>query len=175
MSRVITIEPYNSHWVNAYNDEMVNLKDAFPEEILFVHHIGSTSVPGLAAKPIIDILLEIKNMGKFDENHSVIESLGYTARGEYGIPGRRYFIKGGDNRTHHIHAFETGCFHITRHLVFRNYLRRHNDVAHQYAEIKYQAARACGNSSEIYCQLKNEFILLHEKLALKELSPNENQ
>ncbi|OTA15754.1 hypothetical protein Xvie_02608 [Xenorhabdus vietnamensis] len=105
-------------------------------------------------------------MGKFDENNSVIESLGYTARGEYGIPGRRYFIKGGNNRTHHIHAFET-----TRHLAFRDYLRRHNDVAHQYAEIKYQAARACGNSSEIYCQLKSEFILLHEKLALEELSP----
>ncbi|CDG90053.1 GrpB family protein [Xenorhabdus bovienii] len=52
MSRVITIEPYNSHWVNAYNDEMVNLKDAFPEEILFVHHIGSTSVPGLAASVV---------------------------------------------------------------------------------------------------------------------------
>ncbi|OTA15755.1 hypothetical protein Xvie_02609 [Xenorhabdus vietnamensis] len=63
MSRVITIEPYNSHWVNAYNDEMVKIKDTFPDEILFVHHIGSTSVPGLAAKPIIDIVIGNKKYG----------------------------------------------------------------------------------------------------------------
>ncbi|MFC0228914.1 GrpB family protein [Serratia aquatilis] len=173
--RTITIEPHNPHWFDAYEKEQVKLKDVLSDEVLSVHHIGSTSVPGLAAKPVIDILLEIKSLERLDNYNTILQQLGYTPRGENGISGRRYFIKGGDSRTHHIHAFESGSIHITRHLAFRDYLRRHTDIAQQYAAIKFKAAESCDHDSAIYCQLKSEFIHLHEKMAFEALALNVDQ
>lgn len=172
MTRIITIEPYNPHWLDAYETERVRLEALLSDEVLSVYHIGSTAVPGLAAKPVIDILLEIKSLKELDGYNTLLEQIGYTARGENGISGRRYFIKGGDIRTHHIHAFEAGSFHIVRHLAFRDYLRRHKDIAQQYAAIKIKAVESCGHDSEIYSQLKSEFMRRHEKLALEALALN---
>ncbi|MEN4708334.1 GrpB family protein, partial [Pantoea agglomerans] len=67
-----------------------------------VHHIGSTSVPGLSAKPVIDMLLEVSDINELDKYHSAMAHAGYVARGENGIAGRRYFIKGGDQRSHQV-------------------------------------------------------------------------
>src|SRR3546814_8745866 len=96
----------------------------FPYPTLFRSHIGSTSIPGIHAKPIIDMLAVTSDLSLLDGCESRIASLGYEALGEFGIPGRRYFRKDNSTgeRTHKIHAFRTGSPKITRHLQFRDYL-----------------------------------------------------
>ena len=165
--RIIKVINYQHSWMNDFELEKKLITDAIPEEILFIHHIGSTSVAGLAAKPIIDILIEIKNVVDIDKYNSQFEKIGYECKGEFGIPGRRYFQKGGDNRTHHIHAFNSGSQGAKRHLAFRDYLIAHKQVAKEYEALKFQALKECNNDSSIYCNIKNNFIVYHEKQALK--------
>lgn len=169
MPRIITVEPYNPDWPAAYKKEASQFNNVLSDLLLNIEHIGSTAVTGLAAKPIIDILFVVKSLQELDESDAAIKAMGYIPRGEYGIAGRRYFVKGGDSRTHHVHAFENGSQHIVRHLAFRDYLRRHHEIAEQYAETKRKAVAACDDSSAIYSQLKSAFIGCHEKRALEEL------
>ena len=94
------------------------------------------------------------------------ESLAYEAMGEFGIPGRRYFRKGGIERTHQIHAFASGSRHITRHLAFRNYLREIPDIRKEYEGLKTRVALECNHDIDKYCKGKHAFIQEHERNAL---------
>ena len=131
-----------------------------------IHHIGSTSVPGLSAKPVIDILIEVTNLAELDSMNQAMERAGYTVRGENGISNRRYFTKGGNQRSHHIHAFTTGDAQIIKHLAFRDYLIKNNDVAAQYALMKKNAMLLCENNSHQYSIYKADFIQKHLRIAL---------
>lgn len=139
--------------------------DAVGDVIVEIHHIGSTAIEDLAAKPIIDIMLEVTSMELLDACEPKIKALGYEALGEFGIEGRRYFRKGGENRTHQIHAFQTSDANLLRHLAFRNYLRSHPEIRDEYAELKIQVAYECSNDIDRYCEGKNEFIQIHEARA----------
>ena len=88
-----------------------------------LHHIGSTAIPGIFAKPIIDLLLEVGNIGELDDRSSFMGELGYEAMGEFGIPGRRYDRKNNASgiRTHQVHAYESGSPEVERHIAFRDY------------------------------------------------------
>jgi len=132
-----------------------------------IYHIGSTAVPDLMAKPIIDIMLDVKNLSHLDEQTYLLENIGYEAKGELGIPGRRYFRKGGDNRTHQIHAFQSGDSNLIRHLAFRDYLIAHKEIAEEYGKLKFEIAQRCNNDIELYCDEKDAFVQKHEKRALK--------
>lgn len=131
------------------------------------HHIGSTAVPGLMAKPIIDIILEVKDVNELDCQRSKFAKLKYEVMGEFGIRGRRYYRKGGDLRTHQIHAFKKGDQNIVRHLAFREYLIEHKEVAQDYGRLKLEIAKRCNNDIEEYCDGKDEFIKNHESIAIK--------
>lgn len=138
---------------------------------MVVHHIGSTSVPGLAAKPILDLLLEVPDdvalRGLEDARVvAALRQLGYEARGAYGIPGRRYFPRGGADRTHHVHAFVRGSDGAMRHLAFRDYLRAHPDVARAYGELKREVAAASEHDIDAYVDGKHAFVREHERRAL---------
>lgn len=98
-------------------------------------------------------------------------SLGYEPMGEFGIPRRRYFPKGGNNRTHQIHAFASGDLHVMRHIAFRDYLRTNPEVAWEYGELKKNVARTCGNDIDIYCKGKDAFVKMHEAIAVKQKVP----
>ena len=128
--------------------------------------ISPPTISGLAAKPVIDILLEVVDLDELDILNPVLANAGYTARGECGIPNRRYFSKSGDLRTHHIHAFVSNDEHIIKLLAFRNYLIKHKDVAKQYAEIKRSAVLACENDIRRYSVFKAGFMEHHLRLAL---------
>lgn len=164
--RTIAVVPYDEKWSEAFCAESLLLKDVLGEVAVTVHHIGSTAVHGLSAKPVIDILLEVSTIGELDKCHSAMSSAGYVARGENGIPGRRYFIKGSDRRSHHVHAFASGDEQLVRHLAFRDYLRKNSDIAAAYAEVKHAAALLCSNDSQGYSALKAKFIERHLQLAL---------
>jgi GrpB-like predicted nucleotidyltransferase (UPF0157 family) len=170
-TRIIAVENYDSNWPTLYLVEQQRLKMIVGDNIATIHHIGSTAVLGLPAKPIIDILLEVHDLSVFEKCSSQLIAIGFIAKGENGIAGRRYFQKGGIQRSHHLHVFQQGSIHAFHHLVFRNYLRKHLKVKQQYGQLKKRVAMQCQHNSEVYMQGKNHFIKQHLTLAMAE---NEN-
>ena len=166
----IKVIPYCSEWPARFEQERQLLLSAVDQVAVKVHHIGSTAVDGLAAKPIIDIMLEVTSLAELDACEEKIEALGYEAMGEFGIEGRRYYRKGGDARTHQIHAFQTADENLVRHLAFRDYLRNHPDVRDEYGDLKTRVASLCDHDIDRYCDGKNDFIKLHEAKALEWIS-----
>lgn len=165
--RTIQVVPYNPEWLVLYDEEKQRITNALGKVVEAVHHIGSTSIAGLAAKPIIDIMLEVSSLDALDKRSGGLVDLGYEAKGELGIERRRYFQKGGDDRTHQIHAFQVGDTHVTRHLAFRDYLKAHSKVLEEYEVLKIQVAESCNNDIEAYCDGKNNFIQIHERKAVE--------
>lgn len=164
--RVIEVVDYDPQWAETYRAESSAIQSTLKGLEIRVHHIGSTSVPGLMAKPIIDILIEATDVTELDAYDDAMKAIGYLARGEFGIPGRRFYLRGLYNRTHHIHAFNFGTPDVIRHLAFRDYLIAHKDVAAEYAALKSSLAAACNNDNDVYCDGKADFVQYHEKKAL---------
>lgn len=147
------------------------LRSVLGDVVQNVHNIGSTSIPGMRAKPIIDILMEVRDIVRMEDLTPEIVEIGYEARGEFGLPGRRYFVKGGDltrfvGRTHHVHSYETGNPGIERHLVFRDYMISHPEDAATYAHLKEELARKFPGDIEAYHDGKDAFVEGVERRAL---------
>jgi GrpB-like predicted nucleotidyltransferase (UPF0157 family) len=170
----VQIVEYNINWPAMFDSERNALFSILGDVAVNIFHIGSTAVPGLAAKPIIDIMIEVSGLDSLDAHGSEFQKLGYEIMGEFGIKGRRYFRKGGDNRTHQIHAFCHGDMNIWRHLAFRNYLRECPEIAEQYANIKKNAARLSNGNLDAYCDIKEDFVKKIEQDALIALSDQQD-
>ena len=137
-NRDIEIVPYNLDWPELFKTESIKIQQALGDNCIEIHYIGSTSVPELAAKPIIDMIPVVRDIGAV--NNLAMEALGYEAKGEFGIPFRSYFTKGKDIRTHNIHIFEQGNLEIERHLKFRDWMRNNPVDKEAYANIKNSLA-----------------------------------
>jgi len=170
--RNIKVIEYDPIWPHLFEDERSLLFQTLGDIVIRIHHIGSTAVPGLAAKPIIDILIEVVDVVALDALNQNIEAIGYEPRGESGIPRRRYFKKGGDNRTYHIHAFARGDSNIARYIAFRDYLRAHPEVASEYAKLKNVVASTCDDDIVRYNDGKDEYVKRVEVIAMKEMQFN---
>jgi GrpB-like predicted nucleotidyltransferase (UPF0157 family) len=157
---IIVVVSYDPAWPGMFQEEAARIAAVFGDELLSIHHIGSTAVPGLAAKPIIDILPIVRNIEKVDSFNEEMTGLGYEPRGEYGIPGRRFFVKRNaeGERTHHVHAYEPDNPEVARHLDFRDYLTAHPEAAEQYAELKHTLAGQFRHDRESYTNSKTPFI-----------------
>ncbi len=130
MARKIEVVDYCPEWKEKFWQEAAKIQEILGENCITVYHIGSTSVKGLRAKPIIDLMPVVKELEAVDLHNKEFEARGYECKGEYGILGRRFFMKGGDLRTHHVHIFaEESRKEIERHLVVRDYLRTHKKDA----------------------------------------------
>lgn len=156
----IHMVPHDPTWRREFDREAARLRDALGSETVDVHHMGSTAVPSIHAKPVIDVLLVVRDLAALDAGRSSVEALGYEALGEFGIPGRRYFRRDNErgDRTHQIHAFEAGSAQITRHLAFRDYLIAHPEVAQDYSDLKRGLAAKYPDDSEAYMDGKDGFI-----------------
>jgi len=165
MLRKVEVIEYQSSWSEQFQDEHDKLKKIVGDNWIYGHHIGSTSVKGMAAKPIIDILLEVKHISGLDECKHLFRQLGYEPLGENGLKGRRFFRKGGLNRTHHVHAYEAGHDDVKRHLVFRDYLKAAPERAKAYADKKRQLAKAYPEDIASYINGKDAIIKEIEKEA----------
>lgn len=164
----VIVTESNKDWPILFRQEADKIEAILKQELIAIHHIGSTSVPGLKAKPIIDIMPVVKDIEKIDSYNKEMTSLGYEALGEFGIPGRRYFRKGGSHRTHHIHIFEEeNSTDIERHLAVRDYLRAHQDTADEYGELKAKLAQQFPNDSGAYSDGKDDFVKQLEETALE--------
>jgi GrpB-like predicted nucleotidyltransferase (UPF0157 family) len=156
--RTIKVVSYNPSWIDDYKSESEKIYNIMFNEIFNIYHIGSTSIPGIYAKPIIDILIEVRNIHKIDFYDKETGQLGYTPKGEFGLIGRRFFLKGLDNRTNHIHIFQTGDSQISKHLNFRDYMICHPEEAKLYESLKKDLAVEFENDIEGYCNGKDAFI-----------------
>ncbi len=162
----VVVSEYNPAWDEMFEREAAILKKIFDKELLIVYHIGSTAVPNLKAKPIIDMMPVVENIARVDDYNDAMIALGYEPMGEYGIPGRRYFRKGGNKRTHQVHIFQVGSKDITRHLAFRDYLLAHPEKARDYGTLKAILAQQHPDDIEAYSDGKDEFVKKTEKEAL---------
>jgi GrpB-like predicted nucleotidyltransferase (UPF0157 family) len=165
--RRVEVTAHDPQWVGAFRREAALLQSVFGNEALAIHHIGSTSVPGLPAKPIIDILLEVRDIQAVDSNNQPMRELGYEPRGEYGLPRRRYFPKSsGDRRISHVHAWQTGDPEIERHLSFRDYLISHPQTSSEYGRLKEEMVTRFAYDIDSYMDGKHAFCQETEQLAV---------
>ena len=158
--RKVEVVLHNSMWQEMFEDESKDVANALGDNVIAVYHIGSTAIPHIYAKPIIDLLIEVKDILKVDEQSLEMETLGYQVMGGFGISGRRFFLKNNQEgvRTHHIHIFEVGSAQIERHLAFRDYLIAHPEDAQRYSDLKYKLAIEYPTDIDAYMDGKNSFI-----------------
>ena len=165
----VAIEPYNSMWPFMFKDEKRNLLLNLPNDLINrVEHFGSTAVPGLSAKPIIDMLVEVTSLEKTrNEVAPILESQGYDyfwrpTWGDDIPPFYAWFIKRDINgvRTHHIHMIENSASFLEHwdRLFFRDYLIEHPEIAREYKEIKLSLSNRFQNDRIAYTKSKTEFI-----------------
>lgn len=167
MPQRIYISAYDPAWERLFEEEAALIRRILGSNLAAIHHIGSTAVPGLCAKPIIDILPVVYDLAAVDRQTDAFAAAGYEAMGEFGIPGRRYFRKGGDRRTHQLHIFEkSNVSEIERHLAFRDYLRAHPAKVNEYGALKSRLAAQFPDSIDRYCDGKDQFVRQLEQTAL---------
>ncbi len=167
MASIYSFCDYSSTWPTEFAQEAERLCILLGLEIVMIHHIGSTSVPGLPAKPIIDLLPLVRDIKRIDSYNSVMTAAGYQPHGEYGLPGRRYFTKDADNvRTHNVHIYAADDPEIERHLAFPAYLRAHPEACTAYVTVKRQAYASHPTDINAYNNAKDGWIKATEKIAL---------
>jgi GrpB-like predicted nucleotidyltransferase (UPF0157 family) len=154
------LAPHDPLWALIYGAEAELIAGLMGDVVRAIHHIGSTAIPNLQAKPVIDILLEASSLQAVDNCANRLENRGYEARGEYGISGRRYFNKKPISETlgFHLHAYVAGSYQIKRHLAFRDYLVLKPEVAAQYAALKTEFSLEDGTLKPDYQQAKQPFV-----------------
>jgi GrpB-like predicted nucleotidyltransferase (UPF0157 family) len=187
----IIIEAYQPAWVQQFQQEKATIQTALAQLSPQVEHIGSTSVPGLGAKPIIDILVGIQQEDQLDQTIPPMMAAGYTyfRKHEPGMPYRRFYVRlldaqgqkppamvdigeglviGQDFKSvTHIHLLVKDTIHWTRHIAFRDYLRTHPDVAAQYDALKRKKSQQDFKDGIAYNEAKDEFVKKVEADAVK--------
>jgi GrpB-like predicted nucleotidyltransferase (UPF0157 family) len=161
MHEAVRIVEYDPAWAQKFADEHLLLQRIFRRSTAVIEHVGSTAVPGLGAKPIIDILVGVANLREVEARISELEALGYEYVPDYEkeLPDRRYFRKPRNSkREFHLHCVVRGSDFWNSHLAFRNYLREHPDVAAEYFQLKKELAARYASNRAGYTEAKSPFI-----------------
>lgn len=164
--REVELVPHNPEWSQLADEEAKQILEQLSIPVIGIYHIGSTSIPGIKAKPILDFVMEVADLDEVIRSAKALEKLGYISKGEYGIPGRQFFTKDTKGeRSHHLHVFQKGHPDIERHLVFRDFLRANPKAAHEYELIKEKLAKRFPKESGSYTEAKSDFILSMDEVA----------
>jgi GrpB-like predicted nucleotidyltransferase (UPF0157 family) len=159
----IKIVDYDPAWPGMFEEEAARLRLALaPDLILGLEHFGSTAIPGLAAKPIIDMLLAVRSLAEArDSFRDPLERLGYLYWAENPKRDRLFFVKGlpphAPHRTHHLHVTQLDG-ELWRRLAFRDHLRTHREDAQRYEALKRDLAARYRDDREAYTEAKSAFI-----------------
>lgn len=168
-SGTVTVVPYDPRWVDEFNAASQEIHDTIGSKVIAVHHVGSTAVPGLCAKPILDILVSVADFTKALESVPELATLGYEFRPNEEIPDRHYFRRRRSNhRTHHLSLAEPSSHYHTVTLAFRDALRASVDDARRYCELKLDLARRFPCDREAYIAGKSDFVAAILARSLKE-------
>lgn len=155
----VVVLPYDESWKQDFIDIKTELSQALGEIAISIEHVGSTSVEGLAAKPIIDIDVVVKKE-KINDVVSALNSIGYIHEGNLGIPGREAFTYEGKEhlQQHHLYVCPEDSLELKRHLAFRDYLRAHPEAVNEYSKIKMEAAKLYPDDIDKYMEHKASVI-----------------
>jgi len=153
----VKLSHYSTVWRNRYTAEKRRLKKYTLRSCYVLEHIGSTAIPGLDAKPIIDMALMIPSLDRLPFWIKKLETAGYIYKGEYGLPGRHFFSR-GNPVTHHLHLVAKGSEHWDRWILFRNYLRTHPADAHNYSKLKSSLAKKYKKNRDAYTRAKTPLV-----------------
>lgn len=159
MNEKIVLEDYNRQWVNKYLSEKELWESILSNNLLKIHHIGSSAIPSIKSKPIIDILIEVNSIDTLESTNQNLIELGYEVKGEYGIIGRRFYQKLiNGKRKIHVHCYQNGHSNLFSHLIFRDKLRADIKLAKEYETLKIKLAAEFESDRNAYTIGKNEFI-----------------
>ena len=142
VTRHVVVEEYDEGWERDFRAIEAEVRGAVGELAVRVEHVGSTSVPGLAAKPVIDLDVVIRDRSDLGETIGRLAAIGYTHEGDLGIPGREAFAYEGREhlKKHHLYVCAEDSEELRRHVAFRDYLRSHPEAVREYARIKREGA-----------------------------------
>ena len=186
----VELHPHSVHWAEMARAEIARLHEVLGGVLVTVHHIGSTSIPGIMAKPIVDLIPVVSDLDSLDRNMPLVEAIGYRCFGELGLPGRRYCRRNDPvtgKRAFQLHCYAEGspeidrhlafanylCSHpaigkeIDRHLAFANYLCSHPAIGKEYEAEKIRAAALHPDNTLDYNAAKNDWIKRIEREALR--------
>ncbi len=170
-SAPVRLEAYDPRWPERYAAEVRVLRTALGADLRATEHVGSTAIPGMPAKPVIDILADVDDRGEFRGVVRRLRGIGYVydPAAEADDPARRVFRKGPDDmdrlRTHHLHVTEAGGHYWRRLVAFRDHLRHHPDAAEAYRSLKQQLVARLAHDSRAYTAAKHEFVTAIERQA----------
>jgi GrpB-like predicted nucleotidyltransferase (UPF0157 family) len=173
----VELLPPDPAWAERARAEGKALAGALGQVLVTVHHIGSTAIPGIRAKPVVDLMPAVTDLPELDRRRADLEALGYEWWGEYGLPGRRYCTKhdpATGRRIIQLHVYADGSPEIIRHLAFRDFLRKNPDLATAYEAEKLRCQSLHPNDSHAYSDCKNAWIKRIEAEALGAISPGDS-
>ncbi len=157
ISGIVKLSHYTSLWQKRYRAENRRLRNYIGHSRCLIEHIGSTAVPGLDAKPIIDMAMMIPSLSRLPLWIKRLEKTGYTYKGEYRLSGRHFFTRGSPV-THHLHLVTKGSEHWTNWILFRDYLRQHPEEAEKYNQLKKALAQKYPHNREAYTKAKTPLV-----------------
>jgi len=168
MSTPVELDPHSSTWAELATRESARLAAVLGDNLVAIHHIGSTSIPGIRAKPLVDLMPEVLSLERLDQAEPGFLKLGYEQCGEFGIPGRRFCMlsDSAGRRLYNVHCFETGTLGLQRHLAFRDYLRAHPERAREYEAEKIRCQQLHPDDTRAYSLAKDPWIKAAERDAL---------
>ncbi len=158
MPEPIIIVDYDPQWPELFEELRAPIGSVLASLAAAIEHIGSTAVPGLAAKPVIDIDVLVSSSDRVPRAIERLARLGYAHRGNLGIAGREAFSQPSDQPAHHLYVCPFDSIEYRRHIAFRDYLRSHPESARAYGELKRSLAKQFGHDRERYGAGKNEFV-----------------
>lgn len=154
----VHIADYDPQWPATFEQLRVQIADALGTLALRIEHVGSTAVPGLAAKPIIDLDVVIGAVSDLPAVTARLRMLGYQPEGDLGIPGREAFTTPPSAPPHHLYVCALDSRELARHLTFRDFLRTHPDAADAYAQLKRSLADRFRDERAAYAEAKTAFV-----------------
>ncbi|WDV45174.1 GrpB family protein [Clostridiaceae bacterium M8S5] len=162
--RKIIVEPYNPNWKTEFEKARKFYEELLVEVNTKIEHVGSTSVEGLWAKPILDIAIIVKNEEDSLKVIKLFASVGYKHRGDLGIKGREAFKYEKDNphinwMEHHLYVCIDGCVNLRNNLLVRNHLRKNKEAVKAYSDIKRKLAKEYPNDIESYIDGKTDLLI----------------
>lgn len=165
----VELHPHSPEWAKMAAAESARLKAILGDVLVTVHHIGSSAIPGILAKPIVDLIPVVTGLPSLDAREQAIRDLGYKWYGEFGLEGRRYCTLTDPDtgkRRFQLHCYEAASPSVARHLAFRDYLIAYPEVAKEYEAEKIRAAKLQPGDTLAYNAEKNGWIKRVERDAL---------
>ena len=155
----VKLSPYNAGWLKIFEKEKVLLFSTLGDLVIDIQHIGSTAIPGMPAKPIVDMMASIPDFQRIEKYIQPLKKLGYEDRGQQGVPDRYIFVKGDEERrTHHLNLTEKDSSFWKEHILFLDYLHTHKEAVDEYAKLKTDLAKNFPDDRNSYTSAKAEFV-----------------